>query len=339
MGRPLRCREPGVYHFSTTRCVESRLFLRPDSALNAVLGYWLARSLREFPAVTLHGFVAMSNHIHLLTRDDDGVLSSFMAYFLGNLAKAVNRLRRRSGPLFHRRFDDGGRILDAHAAVQRLAYLIANPVTAGLVTRHTQWPGVILYGAAEAKVSHYVWFDTVAWTEARRAAPRGARVDPEPFHRRESLTVHPLPFTAPAEGVGLIGGHRLFALDEAASRLVSACAHAAPLDVDRPGASLSALDLVKRLEDEERDRRRASRTSVLGPQRVAAQDPTKRPSETQRSQRPACDACDERLWLAFKKAMTAFAAWYREAAANLRRLERVGPFPPFSLLPGGAPAT
>jgi REP element-mobilizing transposase RayT len=336
MSRPLRCREPGVYHFSTTRCLESRFFLRPDPALNALFGYWLARSLRAFPAITLHGAVAMSNHIHLLTRDDGGVLSSFAAYFFGNLSKAVNKLRRRSGPLFHRRFDDGGRILDARAAVERLAYLVLNPVKAGLVARHTRWPGVLLCARASARTHHFVWSDKDALEAARRAS-RGERVDPEPFNRRESLTVYPLPFAA-SEGVTLIGKHALFDIDEAAKCVANAFPAAEAATGARPGATEAALRLVRAFERREGERRRVEGRSVVGSARVVAQDPGTRPEQSTSSPRPVCHAGDIRLWLAFRRAMTAFAGAYRRASKLFRRRDADADFPAFSMLPGGAPA-
>lgn len=342
MGRPLRCREPGTYHFSTTRCLESRFFLRPDTAMNALFGYWLARSLREFPAISLHGVVAMSNHVHLLTRDDGGVLSEFFCYFLGNLSKAVNKLRGRTGPLFHRRFDDGGRVLDARAAAECLAYLIVNPVKAGLVTRHGQWPGVLIYAkpdAAEPQSHHYVWFDREGWLDACRRATAGRPVDPEPFHYRESLVVHPLSFAVPAQGVALIGARRLLDLagDEVQYPTMSSSGESTEV-CGRPG-SVVALELVRSLEEAERSVRNEQGRAVLGPDRVVAQDPRARPRDNQRSTRALAHASDGFLWGVFAAAMAKFTAWYREAAMAFKKRNWHFPFPPFSLLPGGTHAT
>jgi REP element-mobilizing transposase RayT len=337
MSRPLRCREPGVYHFSTMRCLESRFFLRPDPALNALFGYWLARSLRAFPEITLHGAVAMPDHIHLLTRDDGGVLSSFASYFFGNLSKAVNKLRRRSGPLFQRRFDDGGRVLDAQAAVQRLVCLVLNPVKVGLVARHSRWPGVLLWANSAAQTRHFVWSDNDALQAARRASP-GGRIDPELFNRRESLTVYPLPFSVSPERVTLIGNHELLAIDGAAKCVVDAFPAAEPASGALLGATQAALHLVRELERREGERRRVEGLSFMGGARVVAQDPETRPDPSATSPRALCHATDVGLWLAFRRAMTAFTSAYRRAAKLFRRRDPKAEFPAFSMLPGGAPA-
>ena len=89
----------------------------------------------------------MSNHVHLLLSDARSQLSSFMEYFLGQLAKATNGLRKRSSPVFERRFS-AEPVLDEAALKDRLLYLILNPVKAGLVEHHEQWPGICLYARA-----------------------------------------------------------------------------------------------------------------------------------------------------------------------------------------------
>lgn len=336
MPRPYRCAEPGIYHFSTTRCIEERFYLRPDPQLNAAFGYWLARSLEQHPGITLHGAVAMSNHLHLETYDKTGSLSDFYCYFLGNLAKAVNRLRGRSGPLFGRRFDDGGRILDAEAAVERLAYLINNPVKAGLVARHRDWPGVLLYATDQPTRHHYMLFDEEGFLEATRHAAPGAWVDPEPFHRRASLTVHPLPFTLAPQGTTLIGNLELMAIDEDARKLINDSPRAATVTPTSPSASHDALNRVQNFENAAKAARETAGSRVMGADRVCEQDPADRPRHPNRSPRALCAASDKHLWKAFRRVVTAFARWYREAANSFWAGNPSVAYPPFSLHPGGA---
>ena len=53
-----------------------------------------------------------------------------MRYFESNLAKAVNQIRNRTGTVFHRRYS-AEQILDDNALVDRVLYIVMNPVRAG----------------------------------------------------------------------------------------------------------------------------------------------------------------------------------------------------------------
>src|SRR5262249_5848895 len=138
MGRPLRMLKPDTAWFVTTRCDGARFLLRPDSQMNCLFGLWLGRATARFTRIELHGVVMMSNHLHILLVDRASQLSSFMEYFLGHLARAVNEHRGRSGAVFDRRFS-AEPILDEDARSARLIYLVANPVDAVLVPSHEQW--------------------------------------------------------------------------------------------------------------------------------------------------------------------------------------------------------
>lgn len=339
MGRPIRCREPDSYYLATTRCLESRFFLLPDARMNALYGYWLARSLGRFPAITLYCAVAMSNHTHLLLHDGAGLLSDFCCYFLGNLAKAVNKLRGRSGPVFHRRYDDGGRVLDVRAAVEKMAYLITNPVQSGLVADHGDWPGVLLYTLDVPTEHEFVWFDEEGWLAACRRAPHGAPPDRKRFERRASLTVRPLPFALTPQGTALIGKHEFLALDESAHELINESPKAAPLAAGQCSASRAAFALAREIEAGERAKRGQAGRVVFGVERILAQDPRDVPRETKTSPRAVCHASDERLWFAFRRAVGVFVRWYREAANRFWDGNYGVQYPPYALHPGGAPAT
>jgi hypothetical protein len=116
----------------------------------------------------------MSNHLHLALLDGRGELSSWASYFLGNLARAVNRIRGRRGPFFERRYS-AEPILDVEALHDRVVYVATNPVKAGLCKRVSEWPGVALVARDRRPVQTTIsWFD-------RHLRCSGA------------LTVHPVP--------------------------------------------------------------------------------------------------------------------------------------------------
>jgi REP element-mobilizing transposase RayT len=217
MGRPLRCQEAGNFYFVSSRCLEARFLLRPDPEVRTLSGLWLARALARWPALTLHGAIVMSNHLHLLLRDGEGELAAFAGYYLGNLARAVNRFRGREGPVFHARYD-AVRVLDPRAAVDYLEYLITNPVRAGLVDRHEQWPGLLLYAGNTPKREEFVWREQLLGRRdevANRGQDRRHKARGD-FEQRASLDVFPLPFALNGDTPTLLGGRSLLALDPAA---------------------------------------------------------------------------------------------------------------------------
>jgi len=184
MGRPLRRHAPGQYYLVTTRCHQARFFLRPEPTINDAVLQWLARAQHAFPDIRLHAVCVMSNHLHLVVHDHKGELAAWASFFLGNLARAVNRIRKRSGTFFERRYA-AEPILDDEALVDRLAYVVTNPVKAALCKRAQEWPGVVLWADEGVPVDHHVaWIDRGAARAARGGDPQTVagrlRIDPLP---------------------------------------------------------------------------------------------------------------------------------------------------------------
>ncbi|MBI4816994.1 MAG: hypothetical protein HY791_12090, partial [Deltaproteobacteria bacterium] len=98
--RPIRQNTPEKFWFVTSRTLESRFFLKPDPQAVEIVGFFLARALRRFPAIRLAAFVCLSNHWHMVLQDQGGDLYAFLEYFIGNLAREINVLRGRSGTVF-----------------------------------------------------------------------------------------------------------------------------------------------------------------------------------------------------------------------------------------------
>jgi len=130
-------------------------------------GYWLGRALERYTGIELFGAIQMSNHFHFVVKDTSSELASFMRYFEGNLAKATNQLRKRTGPVFHRRYS-AEPILDDAAFDDRLLYTVMNPVRAGLVRTHERWPGVVLWAKSEPSNHLFKWFDEAKYGRHRK---------------------------------------------------------------------------------------------------------------------------------------------------------------------------
>jgi len=109
----------------------------------------LAKALRACPGIRLLGVTQMSNHVHLVLRDDACQLSNFMCRFEGALAKFLNKIDGTSGQVIQRRFA-AIEAIDRTAIVNCIAYAVVNPVKAGLVPRHEEWPGLLVWPGADS---------------------------------------------------------------------------------------------------------------------------------------------------------------------------------------------
>jgi REP element-mobilizing transposase RayT len=133
---------PGTTYLVTRRCSERRFFLRPSRLTNEVALYVLALAAQRY-GVLVHAFCFLSNHLHLVTTDQDGRLPAFMQYLDSLVARAVNAsLGRFEG--FWASDDSYSAVepLGAEDVVAKTAYVLANPVAAGLVRRGAEWPGL-----------------------------------------------------------------------------------------------------------------------------------------------------------------------------------------------------
>ena len=102
--------------------------------------YCLAVAAMLF-GVLIHKFSVMSNHYHIVLTDVHGRLPEFMAWLNKHVAKAVNRHLGRRENLFDNGKYSAVILVDAAAVRDKMGYVLANPVAAGLVEKARQWPG------------------------------------------------------------------------------------------------------------------------------------------------------------------------------------------------------
>jgi hypothetical protein len=238
----------------------------------------------------------MSNHLHLLVCDESAELADWACYFLGNLARAVNRIRGRWGTFFQRRYS-AEPVLDVEALHERLVYVATNPVKAGLCRHHRNWPGVLLF--AETRLPKVV---PVSWmNRSRRLASGDVGVSPE----LDALRVDALLVVAPVPSIDS---------EDVASVAQAVEARERSLANDRP-----------------RTRRRTMTRA-----RVLAQSWSSAPPDPKRSPRPLCHASDPGLRRAFVLGLEAFVSAFREASAIHRSGAGGIRFPEWSFPPGSS---
>jgi putative transposase len=102
---------------------------------------YLALLRRVRAAVRWHclTYCLMSNHVHLLLETEEPNLSRGMHLLQGIYARSFNRRHGRSGHLFQSRYGCV-RVEDDAQLWMTLAYIVRNPVEAGLCRDPAGWP-------------------------------------------------------------------------------------------------------------------------------------------------------------------------------------------------------
>ncbi|WP_433937789.1 transposase [Sorangium cellulosum] len=131
---------PGATYLITRRALRRHLLFRPDAAITQLLVYALAVSARRY-SIEVHALCAMSSHLHLVVTDPNGVLPRFLQFFHRIVALGTKVLRKWEGPVWDHEATSVVRLLTRAAVAEKIAYVLANPVAAGLVRHAREWPG------------------------------------------------------------------------------------------------------------------------------------------------------------------------------------------------------
>lgn len=286
--------ESGLY-FVTVRTFQSRFLITPTEQVRNVLAGVLAKA-STVADVQLHGFVALSNHVHLLVTARGTSLTPFMQYFLGNAARKVGRLVGWTGSFWQRRFS-AEPVLDDASAVGRLRYLLAHGVKEGLVRTPEEWPGLTclpLLRSEETKVERFFH-----WARRWR---KGALVDGGEDEWNERW----------AEDVPL--------------RLVPLPCWAR-LDFEERQRALQAIldDIAQQWAPQHE--------TVKGAQKACEMEPHHQPRRTKKSPRPLCHVSTSDGLREFRELLRAWVAAFSQASARFREGNWQVEFPPWACRP------
>ncbi len=143
---------PGARYLITRRCCQRTFRLRPSPDTTHALAYCLALAL-EKTGVILHAACFMSNHHHLVVTDPRGELPNFLRELHRFAAKALNAIQGQRENLWSAEPCSAVRLADDFDVVDKIAYVAANPVAAGLVAQPEEWPGLSIWRPGSVRVA------------------------------------------------------------------------------------------------------------------------------------------------------------------------------------------
>lgn len=165
---------PNTTYLMTRRCMGRRFLLRPDRTINNIFRYCLALAADKY-GVEIHAGCVMSNHYHLILTDVQGVLPDFAGWLNRQLAMCIKRTRKWDEVVWEPNVAFSAvELVGSTEVLDKMAYVLLNPVSAGLVRSPERWPGVLTtlqtLREGELRARHpKTWF--------KNRAPEAARVD------------------------------------------------------------------------------------------------------------------------------------------------------------------
>lgn len=90
----------------------------------------------------IHAFCVMSNHVHLVVTDPEARLPAFVQYLGSLAARSLNAILGRWESFWAPGSYSAVALVTPRDVVEKVAYVLANPVAAGLVRRGRDWPGL-----------------------------------------------------------------------------------------------------------------------------------------------------------------------------------------------------
>ncbi len=125
----------------TRRCAQRQFLLRPSRTTNRIFLYVLALAAARYD-IRVHAFCVLSNHVHLIVTDPGANLPAFQQFLDALVARAVNASLGRWETFWAPDTYSAVRLLSPSDVVDKAAYVLANPVEAGLVGSGSAWPGL-----------------------------------------------------------------------------------------------------------------------------------------------------------------------------------------------------
>lgn len=132
---------PNDTYLVTRRCSQRQFLLAPFAKTNLIFAYLLAVAAKRFE-ICVHVYCVLSNHMHLVVTDPHARLPAFIQYLDSLSARAINAMLGRRESFWGPSSYNAVLLVSPEDIVDKAAYVLANPVAAGLVRRGREWPGL-----------------------------------------------------------------------------------------------------------------------------------------------------------------------------------------------------
>ncbi|MFO7644963.1 MAG: transposase [Desulfosarcina sp.] len=139
MARAKRHYVPDQIWHITQRCHKREFLLKFKQDRQRWI-QWLFEAKRRFGLVVLN-YVATSNHIHLIVKDDSDrrIIPQAVGLIAGRTAREYNRRKHRKGAFWEDRYHSSAIETGEHL-LRCLVYIDLNMVRAGVVDHPSKWP-------------------------------------------------------------------------------------------------------------------------------------------------------------------------------------------------------
>lgn len=131
---------PGTTYLVTRRCAQRQFLLKPSRTTNAIFQYLLAVAAQRY-GMEVHAFCVLSNHFHLVVTDPHARLPAFHQFLDALVARAINASLGRWETFWAPSSYSAVTLVSPQDVLDKAAYVLANPVAAGLVRKGSLWPG------------------------------------------------------------------------------------------------------------------------------------------------------------------------------------------------------
>lgn len=138
--RQIRNKDPEVFRLITTRTVESRLWLVPNSRTRKLFGGILAR-YQEIFSIEIYAYIFLGNHYHLIIKAPKSNTDEFIENVNREISRRINWFHKKEGPLWSRRYVDQ-QIITENDLLECFLYVTTNSARHGLTKDPHDWPGL-----------------------------------------------------------------------------------------------------------------------------------------------------------------------------------------------------
>lgn len=132
---------PGKTYLVTRRCTRRQFLLKPSATTNGLFLFVLAVAVNRY-GMLLHALCVLSNHFHVVLTDPDARLPAFEQYLDSLVARALNASLGHWDSFWDSAGCSAVELLSPADVLDKTAYVLANPVAAGLVAKAREWPGL-----------------------------------------------------------------------------------------------------------------------------------------------------------------------------------------------------